>query len=100
MEGITNMIKPLNDRVVLSVAKEEEKTVGGLVLASAAQEKPQTATVVAVGPGRVTHHGDVVAVAVAVGDNVVFEKFAGVELKVDGETYLVVHESDIIGVLA
>ncbi|SJZ48741.1 chaperonin GroES [Pilibacter termitis] len=94
------MIQPLGNRVVLEVAKEEEKTVGGLVLASAAQEKPQIATVVAVGSGLVLENGEKLTPEVAVGDKVLFEKYAGVEVKLDNKEYLVVKESDIIGKLA
>lgn len=93
------MIKPLNDRIVLEVATQEEKSVGGIVLASAAQEKPQVATVAALGTGRTLDNGQVIAPQVAVGDVVVFEKYAGVEVKVDGKDYLVVRENDIIGIL-
>jgi len=93
------LIKPLNDRIVLEVATQEEKSVGGIVLASAAQEKPQVATVAALGTGRTLDNGQVIAPQVAVGDVVVFEKYAGVEVKVDGKDYLVVRENDIIGIL-
>jgi chaperonin GroES len=93
------MLKPLGDRIVLRVAQEAEKTVGGLVLASSAQDAPQTAEVVAIGQGIRTLDGSLVPLTVKVGDNVVFEKFAGTEVKVDDETLLVVHESDIMGIL-
>jgi chaperonin GroES len=93
------MIKPLYDRVVLEVTKEEEKTVGGIVLTSAAKERPQTAKVVAVGGGLVLDNGEVRPMQVNVGDVVIFEKFAGVEVKVDGADYLIVRENDILGVL-
>jgi chaperonin GroES len=99
LEGLP-LIKPLGDRIVLQVAKEEEKSVGGIVLASAAQEKPQTAEVIAVGAGRVLDNGNTVAPLVKVGDKVIFEKYAGVEIKIDGVEYLVVHEKDIVGILA
>lgn len=89
------MLKPLSDRVVLKVKEEEEKTVGGLVLASSAQEKPQVAEVVAVGPGA-RQHGKIFEPDVKVGDWVVFEKYAGVEVKDNGETYLVVKAGDLI----
>jgi chaperonin GroES len=93
------LIKPLGNRVVLEVAKEEEKTVGGIVLTSSAQEKPQTAKVLAVGPGRTLDNGEKVAPDVAVGDTVVFEKFSGTEIKIDGAKYLIVRADDILGIL-
>lgn len=92
------MLKPLADRVVLKVREEEEKTVGGLVLASSAQEKPQVAEVVAVGVGA-CHHGKVIEPEVKVGDIVVFEKYSGVEVKDNGEAYLVVKSADLIAVV-
>jgi chaperonin GroES len=93
------MLKPLGDRIVLRVTEEAEKKVGGLVLASSAQDKPQTAEVLAVGQGSRTLNGDVIPVAVSVGDKVIFEKFAGTEVKLEDETVLVVRESDILGIL-
>ncbi|WP_303971870.1 co-chaperone GroES [Streptococcus merionis] len=92
------MLKPLNDRVVLKVVEEAEKTVGGFVLASASQEKPQVAEVVAVGPGKFSH-GNRIEPAVAVGDRVVFEKFAGSEVKDGDETYLIVREKEILAII-
>lgn len=93
------MLKPLADRVVLEVAQEEEKTVGGIVLASAAKEKPQMGTVVAVGNGRLLENGERVAVSVAPNQTVIFEKYAGSEVKYEGKEYLIVRESDIIAVI-
>ncbi|MCI1903025.1 co-chaperone GroES [Enterococcus hirae] len=93
------MLKPLGDRVVLEVSEEEEKTVGGIVLASAAQEKPQTGTVIAVGAGAKNDNGDVIAPTVKVGDKVLFDKYAGTEVKYDGNEYLIVHEKDIAAII-
>jgi chaperonin GroES len=93
------MLKPLGDRIVLRVKKEEEKSVGGIVLTTNAQEKPSTAEVIAVGEGKQTHHGKVIAPSVAVGDIVVFEKFAGTEIKDGAETLLIVRESDILAIV-
>ncbi|MDR2834247.1 MAG: co-chaperone GroES [Streptococcaceae bacterium] len=93
------MIKPLNDRIVIEVALQEETTASGFVLASAAKEKPQVGTAVAIGPGRTLENGQVIKPQVSVGDNVVFEKFAGVEVKVADKEYLVIRENDIIGIL-
>ena len=92
------MLKPLGDRVVLK-AEEEEKTVGGIVLASNAKDKPTTGKVVAVGEGRTLDNGQHVAVSVKEGDKVRFDKYAGREVEYDGEKYLVVHEKDLVAVI-
>ena len=92
------MLNPLGDRIVLK-AQEEEQTVGGIVLASNAKNKPTTGVVVAVGQGRTLDNGQVVAVAVKEGDKVLFDKYAGNEVEYDGETYLVVHEKDLVAVV-
>lgn len=91
------MIKPLADRVVVKVLKEEEKTSGGLFLPDTAKEKPQIAEVVAVGPGKV-EDGQRVAMEVKVGDHVIFAKYSGTEVKIDGVEYLILRESDILAV--
>ncbi|MFK4966831.1 co-chaperone GroES [Lactococcus garvieae] len=93
------MLKPLADRVVLRIKEEEEKSLGGIVLASAAQEKPQVAEVVAVGPGKTTPHGTVIAPTVQVDDAVLFEKFAGTNVKFEGEDFLIIKESDILAIV-
>jgi len=93
------VLKPLSDRVVIEVAKEEEKTVGGIVLASAAQEKPQTGNVIAVGEGRVLENGTKVPADVKVGDTVMFEKYSGTEVKYEGNDYLIVSGKDIIAIV-
>ena len=88
-------IKPLLDRVVLQVEEAEEKTKSGIILSSAAQEKPQSARVVAVGPGGVVD-GNEVKMYVNVGDKVIASKYAGTEVKIDGEEYTIVRQSDIL----
>ena len=93
------MLKPLGDRVILEVTQEEEKTVGGLVLASAAKEKPQTAKVVAVGEGNVLENGQTSPMPVAVGDMVMFEKYAGTEVKYEGNEYLIIAAKDIMAIV-
>lgn len=93
------MLKPLGDRVILEVTQEEEKTVGGLVLASAAKEKPQTAKVVAVGEGNVLENGQKSPMPVAVGDMVMFEKYAGTEVKYEGNEYLFIAAKDIMAIV-
>lgn len=92
------MLKPLGDRVVLK-AQDEEQTVGGIVLASNAKNKPTTGVVVAVGEGRTLDNGDKVAVAVKEGEKVLFDKYAGNEVEYNGEKYLVVHEKDLVAVV-
>jgi chaperonin GroES len=92
-------IRPLGDRVVVKVVKEE-KTAGGLVLPDTAQEKPQTGEVLSVGPGKMLDNGSRQAVDVAVGDKVLFAKYSGTEVKLDGETYLLLSEKDLLGVVS
>nr|WP_241259035.1 co-chaperone GroES [Ligilactobacillus pobuzihii] len=98
MEG-SRVLKPLGDRVILEVQEEEEQTVGGIVLASNAKEKPQTGKVVAVGAGRVLDNGEKSVPEVQTGDSVIYDKYAGTEVTYDGEKYLVVRANDIIAVV-
>lgn len=93
------MLKPLGDRIIIEVAKEEEKSVGGIVLASAAQEKPQTGKVVAVGSGRLLDNGQTVTPEVKIGETVLFEKFSGTEVKNDGKEYLILHADQIAAIV-
>ncbi|AKP66937.1 co-chaperone GroES [Companilactobacillus ginsenosidimutans] len=93
------MLKPLGDRIVVTVDKEEEKTVGGIVLANNAKEKPQTAEVVAAGPGAVSPEGKTIAMSVKTGDKVLFDKYAGSEVKYDDKDYLILHEKDIMAIV-
>lgn len=93
------MLKPIGDRVIIEVAKEEEKSVGGIVLASAAQEKPQTGKVIAVGEGRTLDNGEKAPLPVKVGDQVMFEKYAGQEVKFEGQEYLIVNGKDIVAIV-
>ena len=88
-------IKPLADRVVIKMLEAEETTKSGIILTSAAQEKPQVAEVVAVGPGGVVD-GNKIEMEVAVGDKVLISKYAGTEVKVDGEEYTILRQSDIL----
>lgn len=91
-------IKPLLDRVVLKVEEAEQTTKSGIILSSAAQEKPQFATIVAVGPGGLVD-GKEVKMYVNVGDKVISSKYAGTEVKLDGEEYTIVRQSDILAVV-
>ena len=93
------MLKTLGDRVVLKVQKEEEQSIGGIVIASNAKEKPTTGEVIAVGNGRILDNGQRVEPEVKVGQSVVFDKYAGSEVKYEGEEYLVIRENDIIAVI-
>jgi len=92
------VVKPLADRVVVKVLSGEEKTKGGIVLPDTAKEKPQEAEVIAVGPGRVLDNGQRVVPEVKVGDRVIFAKYGGTEVKLEGEEYLILRESDILAV--
>jgi len=93
------MIKPLGDRVIIELVETEEKTASGIVLPDSAQEKPQEGKVVAVGSGRVTENGEKVALEVAEGEQIIFSKFAGTEVKYEGTEYLILRESDILAVI-
>ncbi|WP_417566178.1 co-chaperone GroES [Marinobacter sp.] len=92
-------IRPLHDRVVVRRKEEEEKTAGGIVLPGNAKEKPSQGEVIAVGNGRILENGETRALAVKVGDTVVFGQYAGNTVKVDGEELLIMSENDIYGVL-
>jgi chaperonin GroES len=90
------MIKPLEDRVVIKPMKEEEKTVGGIVLPDTAKERPQEGEVVAVGTGKMGDDGKRLPMSVQVGDKVIYSKYGGTEIKINGEEYLIMRESDIL----
>ncbi|MDE6181700.1 MAG: co-chaperone GroES [Eubacteriales bacterium] len=91
-------LKPLADRVVLKHLEAEEKTKGGIILTSGAKEKPQEAEILAVGPGA-TVDGKLVPMEVKVGNKVIYSKYAGTEVKIDGEEYIIVRESDILAIV-
>jgi chaperonin GroES len=95
-----NQLKPLADRVVVKALTQEERTKGGIVLPDTAKDKPQEGEVVAVGPGRILDNGTRVEMEVAVGDRVIFSKYSGTEIKIEGEEYLIMRESDILAVKA
>ena len=92
-------IKPLADNVVIRATEAEETTKSGIVLTSAAKEKPQTGKVIAVGAGKVTENGTRIAPEVKVGEEVVFAKYSGTEVKLDGKEYLILSERDILAVI-
>ena len=93
-------IKPLADRVLILPAPAEEKTIGGIIIPDTAKEKPMQGEVIAVGTGMRTEEGKVIPLDVKVGDKVLFGKWSGTEVKIDGTEILVMKESDIMGVIA
>lgn len=92
-------IRPLNDRLLVKRLAEEEKTAGGIIIPDSAKEKPAEGEVVAVGPGKLADSGDRIALQVAVGDKVLFSKYGGTDVKLEGEDYLIMREDDILGIV-
>jgi chaperonin GroES len=92
-------IRPLRDRIIVERLEEEAKTAGGLIIPDTAKEKPQQGIVRAVGKGKVTEDGKVLPMDIKVGDKVLFGKYAGSEIKIDGKEYQIMREDDILGVL-
>ncbi|MBM9537319.1 co-chaperone GroES [Desulfobulbus alkaliphilus] len=92
-------IRPLNDRILVKRLEGEEKTAGGIIIPDSAKEKPAEGEIVAVGPGKLNDTGERVAMDVAVGDRVLFSKYGGTEVKLDGEDFLIMREDDILGVI-
>jgi len=92
-------IRPLQDRVIVTRVKEEEKTKGGIIIPDTAKEKPQEGKVIAVGKGKVNDAGKLVPLDVKAGDRILFGKYSGTEVKIDGEEHLIMREDDILGVL-
>jgi len=91
--------RPLHDRVVVKRIEAEEKSVGGIIIPDTAKEKPQQGEVVAVGPGGRDEAGKLIPIDVKAGDRILFGKWSGTEVKIDGVEYLIMKESDIMGVL-
>ncbi len=91
--------RPLHDRVVVRRLEEEERTKGGIIIPDTAKEKPQQGEVVAAGPGARNEEGHIVALDVKEGDRVLFGKWSGTEVKIDGEDLLIMKESDILGII-
>ena len=91
--------RPLHDRVLVRRIDAEEKTAGGIIIPDTAKEKPQEGEVIAVGPGARNEKGELVALDVKAGDRVLFGKWSGTEVKIDGEELLIMKESDIMGIL-
>jgi chaperonin GroES len=93
-------IRPLGDRILVKRIKEEEKTKGGIIIPDTAKEKPQEGKVVAVGKGKMTEQGKLLTPDVKAGDKILFGKYSGSEVKIEGEEHLILREDDILGVLA
>ena len=92
-------IRPLQDRVIVKRIEEEEKSKGGIIIPDTAKEKPQEGKVIAVGSGKVNENGKVTPLDVKVNDRILFGKYAGTEINVDGEEHLIMREDDILGVI-
>jgi chaperonin GroES len=92
-------IRPLQDRVIVKRLEEEEKTKGGIIIPDTAKEKPQEGKVIAVGKGKVSEDGKVIPLDVKVGDKILFGKYSGTEIKIEGEEHLIMREEDILGII-
>ncbi len=92
-------IRPLHDRLIVKRVEEEEKTKGGIIIPDTAKEKPIEGKVVAVGKGRVAEDGKLIPMDVKAGDRVLFSKYAGTEVKIDGVEHLIMREEDILGII-
>lgn len=92
-------VKPLSDRIIIKPSPAEEKTKGGIILPDTAKEKPVVGEVVAVGPGRKSDDGQIVPMEVKTGDKVLYGKYSGTEVTIDGQEYLIMRESDIFAIV-
>jgi chaperonin GroES len=92
-------IRPLQDRVIVKRVEEEEKTKGGIIIPDTAKEKPMEGKIIAVGKGKVLEDGKIHPLDVKAGDRVLFTKYGGTEIKIDGEEHLIMREDDILGVI-
>ncbi|MCX5869755.1 MAG: co-chaperone GroES [Deltaproteobacteria bacterium] len=92
-------IRPLNDRLLVKRLEEITKTAGGIIIPDSAKEKPAEGTVIAVGPGKTNEKGDRVALQVKAGDKVIFSKYGGTDVKLDGEDFIIMREDDIMGII-
>jgi chaperonin GroES len=98
-EWIGMKLRPLNDRIIIKRIEEEEKTSGGIIIPDTAKEKPQQGKVIAVGKGKVLDNGQLQPMSVKEGDRVLFGKYAGTEIKIDGEEHLIMREDDILAII-
>ncbi|MGW8221583.1 MAG: co-chaperone GroES [Syntrophobacteria bacterium] len=92
-------LRPLQDRVIVKRVEEEDKTSGGIIIPDAAKEKPQQGKVIAVGKGKILENGKVSPLAVKKGDKILFGKYAGTDIKIDGEEHLIMREDDILAII-
>lgn len=92
-------IRPLNDRLLVQRLEEEEKTAGGIIIPDSAKEKPAEGKVIAVGPGKTNDAGERVELQVKEGDVILFSKYGGTDVKLDGEDYLIMREDDVLGIV-
>ena len=92
-------IRPLNDRILVKRLEEEAKTAGGIIIPDSAKEKPAEGEIVAVGPGKLNDNGERTAMDVKTGDRVLFSKYGGTDVKIEGDDYLIMREDDILGVV-
>ena len=99
MATAARTIKPLEDRILVRPEESEETTVSGIVIPDTAKEKPQEGTVLAVGPGRYTDSGQLIPLEVQAGDRVIYSKYGGTEVKVQGEEYLILSARDVLAVV-
>ncbi|BHH86198.1 co-chaperone GroES [Desulforhopalus sp. 52FAK] len=92
-------VRPLHDRILVKRVEEEEKTAGGIIIPDNAKEKPAEGKIVEVGPGKLNDSGERVALQVKKGDAVLFSKYGGTDVRIDGEDYLIMREDDVLGVI-
>lgn len=93
-------VRPLGDRVIVKALPKEEKTASGVIIPDSAKEKPHQGTVMAIGSGRVSESGEKIPVSVSVGDRILYGKYSGTEVKIDGSEYLIIKEGEILAILA
>lgn len=92
-------VKPLEDRIILKPMEAETKTAGGIIIPDAAKEKPQKGEVIAIGPGKVSEKGQKIEMSLKNGDKVLYGKYSGTEISIDGQDYLILRESDVLAVI-
>lgn len=92
-------IRPLQDRIIVKQVEAEEKTKGGIIIPDSAKEKPQEGKIIAVGPGKTADNGERIAMTVKAGDLVLFSRYAGTEVKIDGEQHMIMREDDVLGII-
>jgi chaperonin GroES len=90
---------PLDDRIVVKQSEAEEKTVGGIILPDTAKEKPQRGKIIAVGPGKMQDNGKRSEMSIKKGDEVIYTKYMGNDIQIDGEKYVILHENDVLGII-